>query len=88
MRNCKTLQLESFFLFFFFFFARDLYLLFFIQGVFKSHQKSPPPKVPIPIQLNVLKNGSAPPAPKGGGGANYVHVTSGQGTTQNTLYIT
>ena len=33
-------------------FAWDLYSLFFIQGVFKSHlkNKSTPPKVPIPTQ--------------------------------------
>ena len=37
--------------FFFFGGAWDLYSLFFIQGVFKSHiKKSPPPKVPIPTQ--------------------------------------
>ena len=35
----------------FFFFAWDLYSLFFIQRVFKSHlKKITPPEVPIPTQ--------------------------------------
>ena len=63
----------------FFFFAWDLYSLFFILGVFKSHlKKSPPPKVPIPTQ-NLFKSllykcsekWVSPHLPMGGGGGGF-----------------
>ena len=70
-----------------FFFAWDLYSLFFIQEIFKSHLKKNhphlkcqfPPKIPIwpkTSHINVLKNGSGAPLPDPphqprGGGANY-----------------
>ena len=71
--------------FFFFFFNWDLYSLFLIKGVFKSHLKkitptysaSSHPKSQFDLSLsymNVLKNGSFPPfppSPRGRGGANY-----------------
>ena len=73
---------------FFFFFAWDLYSLFFIQGVFKSHlKKSPPTEKPIPTQNSNLISPiwafwkmAQPPSPMRGGGvglgiASYVCYT-------------
>ena len=82
MRNCRNYNRD----YYYFFFAWDLYSLFFIQGVFKSHLKKNhhhlkcqfPPKSQFdlsPSYKNVLKNGSTP----GGGGcklcADWVKIT-------------
>ena len=72
MRNCRNYNRNHFF----FFFACDLYSLFFIQGVFKSHLKkitpnwkaNSHPKSQFDFSyMNVLKNGSAPITHEGWG---------------------